>query len=106
MRTRKRPATKPSNIAMRQPEIVDPPMVSVERADFVPAEAQVRALAYEIYRARCDRGEQGDELADWISAEIELKHGGKDGAQATRSAAHAEASDAALVRNKHLEAVS
>ena len=104
MRTKKRPATKVNDTMMRQPDIGDT-MVHV-RADVVPTAAQIRALAYEIYCIRCDRGEHGDELADWIAAESKLLHTGEEGARATRSSAHAEPNDASPVRRMHAEAVS
>ena len=36
-----------------------------------PTEDQIRQRAYEIYCAR--NGGPGDELADWLKAEVELK---------------------------------
>lgn len=103
MKISKGTAVKPANVATRQPETVDRKMVPVERTDFAPTEAQVRALAYEIYRARCDRGADGDELADWISAERELGSGSTGSAEAIASVAHAETNDAALARDRHAE---
>jgi hypothetical protein len=94
---------EPNNKMTRQPEIVGRAMVPVEREDFVPAEAQVRVLAHEIYRVRCDRGEQGDELADWIAAESELKRSGEDGAPTIRITTRAGESQAALVRSDNRE---
>jgi hypothetical protein len=35
-------------------------------------EADIRRRAYEIYCARCARGEPGDEASDWLKAEAEL----------------------------------
>ena len=66
----------------------------VERIDFAPSEEQVRALAHEIYRVRCDTGESGDALADWIAAEIELRRSGEDGAGTTWAATRAKENEA------------
>jgi hypothetical protein len=49
---------------------------------FVPTDEQIRSRAYELYKARCDRGDSGDELTDWIAAECELRARG-DGDQQT-----------------------
>ena len=43
-----------------------------ERARGAPTHDQIRARAHEIYRERCERGETGDEAADWARAEREL----------------------------------
>lgn len=104
MRNRKRSAQKRSDTTLRHSDIGDT-MVHV-RVDVVPTEAQVRALAYEIYRARCDRGEQGDELADWSAAESELRHGGRDGTRAIRRSAQPGTGDASALQIEHAEAVS
>ena len=41
--------------------------------DFAPKDEQIRSRAHEIYQARCATGGGGDELADWIAAECELR---------------------------------
>ena len=105
MRTSKEPAMRPGNVATRQPETVDPRIVAVERTDSAPTEAQVRVRAYEIYCARCDLGEHGDALTDWIAAESELNSGGTGRAGAVASAKPA-ATNAALERNQPAEAGS
>jgi hypothetical protein len=51
--------------------------------EFVPTDEQIRSRAHEIYQARCDNGDNGDELADWIAAECELKARGNDNQQVT-----------------------
>jgi hypothetical protein len=56
----------------RQPAVVDRTETSVKREGQGPAEAQTRAIAYEIYRARCEMGDEGDELGDWFAAESRL----------------------------------
>jgi hypothetical protein len=94
---------EPNSKTLRQPELVDQAVVSLERADFVPEEGSVRALAHEIYRVRCETGEQGDELADWIAAESELKRSGKDGVQTARTQFRAGESKGAIARNDSRE---
>jgi hypothetical protein len=56
----------------REPTVVDRTMASVESKAQMPMEVQIRALAHEIYRRRCDMGHDGDELGDWIAAESRL----------------------------------
>ena len=59
-------------------------------AEFVPKEEQIRSRAHEIYRARCDNGDSGDEFADWIAAERELKARDDDGRQSVPQGAAAD----------------
>ena len=56
----------------RQPEIVERAPLAMQDEGRMPAEAQIRALAHELYRARCDMGHEGDELSDWVAAERKL----------------------------------
>lgn len=67
-----------NNATLQHSDLVGAATGPVERAHYVPAEAQVRALAHEIYRVRCKTGEDGDELSDWCAAESELKLRGAD----------------------------
>ena len=94
---------EPNGKMMRQPEIVDRAVGPVKRAEFVPTEVQIRTLAHEIYRVRCDTGEAGNELADWVAAECELKGDGKDGARAIRRSVRADTSEVALGKRNDQE---
>jgi len=60
---------------------VNPKVPAEGSAEFIPTDEQIRSRAHEIYQARCDSGECGDELADWIAAECELKARGDDDRQ-------------------------
>jgi Protein of unknown function (DUF2934) len=48
-------------------------------------EQQIRERAYQIYLAR--GGQNGDEVADWIAAERELKESNQQKGKKTRAAA-------------------
>ena len=65
----------------RASETVNSKVLAEGTEQFVPTDEQIRSRAHEIYRARCDSGDSGDELTDWIAAECELKAVGDDGQQ-------------------------
>jgi hypothetical protein len=83
----------------RRPAVVDRTATSVEREGQVPAEAQTRAIAYEIYRARCEMGHEGDELGDWFAAENRLNLRDEYYAPNNRGLAHENEMKVASVRS-------
>jgi hypothetical protein len=48
------------------------------------SEQQIRERAYEIYLAR--RGQQGDEVSDWLAAERELRESNQQQGKKRRAA--------------------
>ena len=48
-------------------------LLNADCAGFAPTDEQIRSRAHEIYQARCSTNSDGDELADWVAAESELK---------------------------------
>lgn len=54
----------------RRPEASPTPKTNAPIADVTPE--QVRTRAFEIYKARCANGCEGDALSDWVRAEQEL----------------------------------
>jgi hypothetical protein len=60
----------------------------------VPTDEQIRCRAHEIYLARCESGDSGDELADWTAAECELK-ARDNGSQQTAANEAAESGESA-----------
>ncbi len=57
----------------------------------VPPEDEIRSRAHAIYQARCASGSEGDELADWIAAECELKARGSGDREIARLGAESSA---------------
>jgi hypothetical protein len=55
-----------------------------ETVEFTPTASEVRSRAYELYRARLENGVGGDAMADWLTAEGELKARGCGGTQTER----------------------
>ncbi|MCA9243302.1 MAG: DUF2934 domain-containing protein [Phycisphaerales bacterium] len=57
---------------------------TAEMGEVVPTHEQVRCRAYEIYQERCRNGVDGNDLADWIAAESELRAGHNEVPQRVR----------------------
>ncbi len=76
----------------RESEAVNTDEMTVDWAEFLPTDDEIRSRAHAIYQARCASGSEGDELADWTAAQCELKARGKGDQETARyDAASSEA---------------
>lgn len=82
----------------RRPKIVERAALAMQDEGRMPAEAQIRALAHELYRARCDMGHEGDELSDWVAAERKLNPRGEDAERSLQAASRTEQIQAPRMR--------
>jgi hypothetical protein len=64
-----KPRSKPASSAQSGTAVAEPPGADAPPVE--PTIEQIRARAYEIYRAHGGRG--GDPQADWLQAERELR---------------------------------
>ena len=68
----------------RESEAVNTDEMPVDWAEFLPTDDEVRSRAHAIYQSRCATGSAGDEVADWIAAERELKGRGNGDQETAR----------------------